>query len=202
MAAFPRPQSWSDGERGAYIKGHYLVRLHYNIETPLVYNRKRNGCYEYDQCDSETYFFIVKNDCGTNFRFFICHFLWRSTCMVYEVRDLFPWKMPTKVITSCLLNVEKIWNTAQNKLKLDLKLLPKMFFFRSNNIHREIDQWNRRRFGTKWNVTVPNSVTPVKPIVCKWIYLSRGNVVKWHTNYKYIKFTFVFSWNCDFEQFL
>ena len=81
----------------------------------------------------------------------------------YEVRDLFPWKMPTKMITSCLLNVKKNLKLGANKLKLDLKLLPKICFW-SNNIHREIDQWNRRRFGAKWNVTVPNSVTPVNPI--------------------------------------
>ena len=30
----------------------------------------------------------------------------------------------------------------------------------------------------------------------------RGNVVKWHTNDTYVKFSTVFSWNCDFEQFL
>ena len=118
----------------------------------------------------------------------------------YEVRDLFPWKMTTKMIISCLLNVKKNLKLDRKNLKLDLNLLPKIFF-RSNNIHREIDQWNRRRFGTKWNVTIPNSVTPVKPIVCKWIYMSRGNVVKWHTNYTYIKFPSVFSWNCDFEHF-
>ena len=38
----------------------------------------------------------------------------------------------------------------------------------------EIDLWNRRRFGAKWNVTVPYSVTPVKPIVYKSIYMSQG----------------------------
>ena len=69
----------------------------------------------------------------------------------------------------------KCWKNlklGKSKLKLDFKLLPKIFF-RCNNIHREIDQWNRRRFGTKWHVTVPNSVTPNKPIVCKWIYMSQ-----------------------------
>ena len=90
---------------------------------------------------------------------------------VYGVRDLFPWEIVTKMVISCLLNVEKIWNT--NKLKLDLKLLPKICF-RRNNIHWEIDQWKRRRFGAKWHVTVPNSVAPVKPIVCKLIYISHG----------------------------
>ena len=30
----------------------------------------------------------------------------------------------------------------------------------------------------------------------------RGNVVKWHTNDTYVTFSSVFSWNCDFEQFL
>ena len=82
------------------------------------------------------------------------------------------WKMPSKMIIACLLNFKKYQKLGTNRFKPDWKLLPKIFF-RSNNIHREIDQWNRHRFGPKWNVTVPNSVTPVKPIVCKWIYMSR-----------------------------
>ena len=90
---------------------------------------------------------------------------------IYEVRDLFPWEMFTKMVISCLLNVEKIWNSAQ--IKLDFKLLMKICF-RRNNIHWEIDQWNRRRFGAKLLVTVPNSVAPIKPIVCKLIYMSQG----------------------------
>ena len=59
----------------------------------------------------------------------------------------------------------KILKLGTNKLKLDFELLPKIFF-RRNNIHREIDHWNRRRFDAKWHVTVPNSVARVKPIVC------------------------------------
>ena len=57
--------------------------------------------------------------------------------------------------------------------KLQLNLLPKNIFQR-NHIPREIDQWNRRRFGAKWNVTVPNSVTPIKPIVYELLYMSEG----------------------------
>ena len=87
-----------------------------------------------------------------------------------------------------------------NKLKLDFKFLLEIIF-RRNNIHRKIDRWNQRRFGAKWSVTVPNSVMPVKPIVCKWTYMSPGNIVKWHTNYSYVKYSSTFSWNCDFEQF-
>ena len=59
----------------------------------------------------------------------------------------------------------KCWKNLKlgtNKLKLDIKPLPKICL-RHNNIHREIDQWKRRRLGAKWNVTVPNSVTPIKP---------------------------------------
>ena len=70
----------------------------------------------------------------------------------------------------------KCWKNLKlsaNKLKLDFELLPKIFF-RRNDIHSDIDLWNRRWFGAKWNVTVPNSVTPVKPMVCKWIYMSQG----------------------------
>ena len=90
-----------------------------------------------------------------------------------EVRDLFPWEIFTKMVISCLLNVEKNLKLCANKLKLDLKLLPKICF-RRNNIYWEIDPWNRRRFGAKWHVTVPNSVASVKPIVCKLIYISQG----------------------------
>ena len=89
---------------------------------------------------------------------------------VYEVRDLFPWEMITKLVISCLLNVEKIRNSGQINLSSTLNVLPKILF-RRNNIHREIDHWNRRWFGAKWHVTVPNSVAPVKLIVCKWIYM-------------------------------
>ena len=80
--------------------------------------------------------------------------------MKYEVRDLFPWEILTKIM-----------KLGTNKLKLDLKLLPKNVS-RRNHFHREIDLWNRRRFGAKWNVTVPNSVTPIKPIVCEWMSMS------------------------------
>ena len=58
--------------------------------------------------------------------------------------------------------------------KFSLKWWCNKIFFQCNHIHREIDQWNRRRFGAKWNVTVPNSVTPIKPIVCEWIYMLLG----------------------------
>ena len=88
----------------------------------------------------------------------------------YEVRDLFPWEMLTKTVISSFVNVEKNLKLDTNKPRLDIRLLPKILL-RHNNIHREIDQWNRRRFGAKWNVTVPNSVTLIKPILCKWIYM-------------------------------
>ena len=94
-------------------------------------------------------------------------------CKHYEVRDLFPWEMLTKTAISCFLTVEKILNSAQINLSSTLNFLLKIFC-RHNNIHREIDQWNRRRFGAKWHVTVPNSVTPIKPIVCKLIHMSQG----------------------------
>ena len=111
--------------------------------------------------------------------------------------------MPIKMMISCLLNVEKIWNSAQINWSSTLNFYREYFFGR-NNIHREIDRWSRHRFGAKWNVTVPNSVMPVKPLVCKLICTCHymGNVVKWHTNYTYIKFSSAFSGNCDFEQFL
>ena len=109
------------------------------------------------------------------------HPCWLS--LVYEDRDLFPWEMVTKMLISCLLNVEKIWNSAQINLSSTLNFLKKILF-RRNNIHQEIDHWNRRWFGAKWHVTVPNSVAPVKPIVCKWIYMLQGQCCqmthKWH----------------------
>ena len=91
----------------------------------------------------------------------------------YEVRELFPWEILTKTVTSFFLNVEKIWNSAQINLSSTLNFY-RRYCFRRNNIHREIDQWNQRRFCAKWHVTVPNSVTPIKFIVCKWIYISQG----------------------------
>ena len=96
-----------------------------------------------------------------------------GTTVMYEVRDLFPWEMITKMVISFLLNVEKIWNSAQINLSSTLKFLLKILF-RRNNIHRDIHHWNRRWFGAKWHVTVPNSVAPVKHIVGKWIYMSQG----------------------------
>ena len=92
---------------------------------------------------------------------------------IYVARDLFPWEMLTKTMISCFLNVGQIWNSAQINLSSTLKFY-RRYFLRRNNIHREIDQWNRRRFVAKWHVTAPNSVTPIKPFVCKWIYMSHG----------------------------
>ena len=55
----------------------------------------------------------------------------------YEVRDLFPWEIITKIVMSYLLNVDKKLKLDINKLKPDFELLPELFF-RRNNIHREI----------------------------------------------------------------
>ena len=102
--------------------------------------------------------------------------------------------MPTKMIISCLLDVKKIWNSAQINLSSTRNFNQK-YSFEATISTEKSTQWNRRRFGAKWNVTVSNSVTPVKPIACKWIYISPGSVVKWHTNYTYIKFSSAVSWN-------
>ena len=59
--------------------------------------------------------------------------------------------MPTKMIMPCLLNVKKIWNSAQINLSSTWNFYRK-YFSRSHNIHREIDQWNRRRFGAMYEV--------------------------------------------------
>ena len=46
----------------------------------------------------------------------------------YEVRDLFPWEMPSKMMISCLLNVEKIWNSAQINWSSTINFNRKYFF--------------------------------------------------------------------------
>ena len=106
----------------------------------------------------------------------LCRFVQgtRNTKMykLYEVRDLIPWEILTKMVIWYVLKVEKYWNSAQINLSSTLNFYRKIFF-RRNHIHREIDQWNRRRTGAKSNVTVPNSVTPIKSIVCEWIYMSQ-----------------------------
>ena len=81
--------------------------------------------------------------------------------------------MPTKTVISCFLNVEKISNSTQINLSSTLNFY-RRYSFRRSNIYRETDQWNRHRFGAKWHVTVPNSVTSIKPVICKWIYLPQG----------------------------
>ena len=48
--------------------------------------------------------------------------------LAYEVRDLFPWEMFTKMGISCLLNVEKIWNSAQINLSLTLNFYRRYVF--------------------------------------------------------------------------
>ena len=49
-------------------------------------------------------------------------------CFRYEVRDLFPWEMFTKMVISCLLNVEKIWHSAQINLSSTLNFYRKYVF--------------------------------------------------------------------------
>ena len=46
----------------------------------------------------------------------------------YEVRDLFPWEMFIKMVISCLLNVEKIWNSAQINLSSTLNFYRRYVF--------------------------------------------------------------------------
>ena len=49
-------------------------------------------------------------------------------CDTYEVRDLFPWEMFTKMVISCLLNIEKIWNSAQINLSSTLNFYRRYVF--------------------------------------------------------------------------
>ena len=60
-----------------------------------------------------------------------------------------------------------------NKLELDFKLLPKIFLDATISTEKSTSEIDAD-FGAKWKVTVPNFVTPIKPIVCKWIYMSYG----------------------------
>ena len=46
----------------------------------------------------------------------------------YEVTDLFPWEILTKMAIACLLNVEKIWNSAQINLSSISKVCRKHVF--------------------------------------------------------------------------
>ena len=87
--------------------------------------------------------------------------------VIFEVRDLFPWEMLTKMVISCLLDNEKIWNSAQINLSSTLNFYRKYVF----------------------DATISTEK-------------STSYVVKWHTNYTYVKFSSAFSWNCDFGQFL
>ena len=48
--------------------------------------------------------------------------------IIYEVRDLFPWEMFTKMVISFLLNVEKIWNSAQINLSSTLNFYRRYVF--------------------------------------------------------------------------
>ena len=51
-----------------------------------------------------------------------------SSSDAYVVRDLFPWKMPSKMIIARLINVEKIWNSAQKNLSSTGNFYWKYFF--------------------------------------------------------------------------
>ena len=66
---------------------------------------------------------------------------------IYEVGDLFPWEMLTKMMISYLLNVEKK-NTWNSPSEIDFDLAQKM----KCKLHY---------------VTVQNSVTPIKPAIFK-----------------------------------
>ena len=49
-------------------------------------------------------------------------------CHVYEVRDLFPWEILTKMVIQYLSKVEKQWNSAQINLSSTLNFYRKIFF--------------------------------------------------------------------------
>ena len=53
---------------------------------------------------------------------------YRYVFVIYEVRDLFPWEMFNKMVISCLLNVEKVWNPAQIKLSSTLNFYRRYVF--------------------------------------------------------------------------
>ena len=116
----------------------------------------------------------------------------------YEVKDLFPWEMLIKTVISCFRNVEKIWNSAQINLSSTLNLYRRYLFVATISTEKSTTESNRRRFGAKWHVTVPNSVTPIKPIVCKWIYMSPGWYCQMTHVYQIFIRIFVKLWFRDF----
>ena len=62
-------------------------------------------------------------------RFAVCTGgIWVTFMEPYEVRDLFPWEMFTKMVISCLLNVEKIWESAQINLSSTLNFYRRYVF--------------------------------------------------------------------------
>ena len=67
-------------------------------------------------------------------------------------------------------NVVKNWKSAQVYLSSTSKFYRTCLLFFRNHIQRGIDPWLQRPdLATKWNVTVPNSITLIKPIVCRYV---------------------------------
>ena len=71
------------------------------------------------------------------------------------------------MIIACLLNVKKDLKLGTNKLKLNWKLLPKFFFEATISTEKSTSEIDADLAQNASYVTVPNAVTPVRPIVCK-----------------------------------
>ena len=111
---------------------------------------------------------------------------------IYEVRDLFPWEMLTKMVISCFLNVKKIWDSAQINLSSTLNCFRRYFFDATiyadkstSEIDADLEQNDMLLYlipSRQLNLSYANEYT-----------CHRGDIVKWHTHYTCIKFPSAFS---------
>ena len=119
----------------------------------------------------------------------------------YEVRDIFPWEMFTKMVISCLLNVENIWNSAQINLSSTLNFYWRYVFDATISTEQSTSEIDADLTQTGMQLyLIPSRQLNLS--YANWYTCHRGYVVKWHTYYTYVKFPSAFSWNCDFGQFL
>ena len=133
-----------------------------------------------------------------SFNIFMTHSWLKLACKVhaeyyaYEVRDLFPWKILTKMAISCLLSVEKIWNSAQINLSSIFNFHRKHVFdiaISTEKSTSEIDDDLAQN--EMWLYLIPPrqlNLSYANEYTCHKV-----DNVKWHTNHTYIKFSSAFS---------
>ena len=92
----------------------WTFAVHFFIECEFNSPKVTSGCRNVNQIKIYlTHPTKIKNRWNEKYSIFFAG-------SVYEVRDLFPWEMVTKMLISCVLNVEKIWNSAQINLSSTL----------------------------------------------------------------------------------